>query len=123
VRARSAAPIVLCLAARGSNQNCNTPAATIHELSLPLPAVELEMPHGLPLSGAKTVQLKAVGERRSEQAYEVDFEALGGSQYELPVRLNRPGVIAGGGEISDGHLRVRFPEGAGYQRRTVRFSW
>jgi hypothetical protein len=125
VRARAAAPAAWCLASQDAprGEDCAAPAAAEHEISFPLPPAELEIPHGLPLAGARTGQLKAVAERRSTAAYEIDLAAPGGSEYELPVRLNRPGIAASGGELKNGRLRIRFPQGPGYQSLTVRFSW
>jgi glycogen debranching enzyme len=125
VKARSAAPIVLCLVAQSAarDQNCGTPAAATHDLALPLPAVELGIPGDLPLPGARTTQLKVTGEHRETNRYEVTLEALGGSTYALPVRLNRPGVRSEGGEIADGKVQVRFPAGEGYRRASLVFTW
>lgn len=125
VRARSANPVVLCLAGPESprDRGCSTPAATEHELALPLPAVELEMPHGLPLPGATTAQLKAVSERHGTGRYEVDFAAPADSQVGLAVRFNRAGIGIDGGELSGNRLRIHFPQGSGYTQRTVRFTW
>ena len=125
VEARSAKPGVLCLvspaAPRGTT--CAEPARVQHELTLALPPVEVEMPHGLPLPGARTSQLKAVGELSSDRKYEVTLEAPVGTSAELLVRLNHAGVRVAGAELAAGKLRVRFPEGSGYQRLTVAFEW
>ena len=56
-------------------------------------------------------------------AYQIDFAAPARSDYILPIRLNRAGVVASAAEISNGHLRIRFPKGSGYQPQTVRFTW
>jgi hypothetical protein len=124
VRAISKAPASLCLifedAARG--QDCNGPVSATHEISEPLPEAEIELPRDSPLAGARTSLIKPVDERRSANAYEIDLEAPGGAQYDLPVRLNRAGIVANA-RITGKYLHVRFPEGPGYQRATVRFSW
>jgi hypothetical protein len=95
----------------------------VHELILPLPPVELSIPAQLPLPGARTSQLKVVSERRASNRYEVVLEALGGSEYELPVRINQPNMQSKGAELAGSKVRVRFPAGDGYQQATVIFSW
>ena len=125
VHARSAAPEVVCLAPQSAprDQPCTSAAAISHELTLPLPPVEVEVPAQLPLPGSRTSQLKVVGEKQSANQYELDLEAPGPAEYNLPVRLNRENVKAQGGDLLDLKLHVRFPAGDGYQRATVIFSW
>jgi hypothetical protein len=123
------------------------------ELRLPLDAVEVGIPAELPLPGAATSQIKVLAERHANGSLELDLEAQGGSVYELPVRLNgiadkqvsvhggelKPGVWAAiaprtlkwwaeGGSMVSGTdmmklLSVKFPDGSGYQRQTVRLKW
>ena len=125
IRAHSAAPSAVCLVPQAAPRDvaCQAPVAATHELSIPLPEVELEMPHGLPLPGAATAQLKAISEQRAAGSYTVEFEAPGGAQFDLPVRLNRRGVRVEGAEIVQPHLRLHFPEGEGYRRLNVKFTW
>ena len=100
----------VCLGARGDD----APGCP-HQVSIPLPGVEIALPHGLPLSGAATGQLKAIDQRFSENRITVTFEAPGGTAYELKVRINRSGVCVSGGELSAGVLHVQFPPGEGFQ--------
>ncbi len=125
VRARSATPEAFCLIPETAprDQPCSEPAAAVHELTLPLPAVELGIPSELPLPGARTAQLKVVGERRAANRYEVVFEAPGGAEYDLPVRINQPNMQSKGAELAGSKVRIRFPAGPGYQQATVIFSW
>lgn len=125
VRARPAAPIVLCLVGRGAprDRECPSAASLDHTLELPLPAVELEVPHGLPPAGSATGQLQAISERSTGNRLDLELAAPGGASYELPIRFNRLGVRATGAEIAGSTLRVRFPAGSGYQRASVSFSW
>jgi hypothetical protein len=76
VRARSSTPEPFCLLAETAprDQPCNA-AAGAQELVLPLPPVEISIPDQLPLAGARTAQLKVVGEKREAHRYAVDFEA------------------------------------------------
>ncbi|MBZ5624268.1 MAG: glycogen debranching protein, partial [Acidobacteriia bacterium] len=125
IRARSASPEVFCLVSQTArrDQGCSGPPASTHELALPLPAVETGIPREMPPPGSRTVQLKVVGEQREANRYELTLEAPGGSEYDLPVRLNRPGVRVSGAELAGSNLRVRFPAGDGYQPVSVAFTW
>jgi len=124
VRAISAAPRVFCLVGQTAVETgCAAPAATVHQLEIALPEVEVELPHGLPLPGASASQLKAISERRSSGEYEIDFAAPADSVYELPVRLNRANVKVRGAELAGGTLRIHFPSGSGFQRLPVTFTW
>ena len=125
VRAKSAKPEAFCLVAQTAprDQPCREPAAAVHELVLQLPAVELGIPSELPLPGARTAQLKVVGEQRTANRYEVVFEAPGGAEYDLPVRINQPNMQSKGAELAGSKVRIRFPAGEGYQQATVIFSW
>jgi glycogen debranching enzyme len=124
VHARSAAAEGFCLVSETAprDQPCRAPAV-VQELALPLPAVELSIPDRLPLPGARTAQLKVVGERRTANRFEVDFEAPGGAEYDLPVRINQPNMQSKGAELAGSKVRLRFPAGPGYQRVSVIFSW
>ncbi len=123
------------------------------ELRLPLDAVEVGVPAELPLPGAVTSQIKVLEERHSHGSLELDLEAEGGAVYDLPLRLNgvtdkqvsvdggdlKQGVWAsiaprtltwwaqGGSMVSGTNnmrmLSVKFPNGSGYQRQTVRLKW
>jgi Amylo-alpha-1,6-glucosidase len=92
-------------------------------LDIPLPPVELSIPAQLPLEGSLTSQLKVLEERSSGRQQVFVLAAPGGSTYHLPVRLNRPNIAAEGGELRGGKFHVEFPAGAGYQTKTVTFTW
>jgi hypothetical protein len=119
VTARSSSRQDFCLAPREGE--CRAGAA--HELDLPLPEVEVEIPHGLPLTGSQTAQLKVVGERRTAGRYELDLASPGDSEYQLPVRLNHTNVRVIGADLTSGALRVHFPPGADYHTVHVAFTW
>ena len=125
VRARSDSSHTFCLAPQSAPRGrpCRVAPATEHELELPLPPVELEVPHGLPLPGSETTQLKVVGERRLANRLELEFVALGNSSFDLPVRLNTPKVRVSGAELTATSLRLRFPNNGGSQRVAVTFTW
>ncbi|MDQ2711933.1 MAG: glycogen debranching protein, partial [Acidobacteriota bacterium] len=113
-----------CLATQDSpGKQCTGQSAGGKTLSIPLDPVELAIPANLPLPGAETAQLKVLAQNHGAREASFTFSALGGSSYTLPIRLNRPGISAEGGELSAGKIRVHFPEGNGYQTRTVTFRW
>jgi hypothetical protein len=125
VTARSAKPDVVCLAAPAAPRDrmCSTPPSTLHDLALDLPPVEISVPHGLPAAGSETVQLKVTDERFLANQATFVLEASGGTDVSLPVRLHRAGTRISGAELGGGRVRVRFPQGPGYKRALVTFSW
>jgi glycogen debranching enzyme len=100
-----------------------------------LPPVEVAVPHGLPLQGARTAQMKVLRETRGSHSLNLELEAAAGSVVEFYVRSNGPKLnlhVEGGtliaersaGEQADlDKVMVRFPEGMGYQQRTLALSW
>ena len=104
-------------------------------IAFALPPVEVAIPHGLPLQGARTAQVKVLKETRDSHSLKLELEAAAGSVVELEVRRNEPKlnlraeggtVIAarGAGEQSDiDHVVVKFPAGTGYQQRALALSW
>ncbi|HVW76463.1 MAG TPA: hypothetical protein VHB45_02540, partial [Alloacidobacterium sp.] len=102
------------------------------ELRLPLPAVEIAIPHSLPLPGSFTTQLKVLRQSASAHELSLELEAQGGSVYDLPLRENgvRSPIHAEGASVGNGSdakgmrtLHVVFPAGERYQRQTVRLTW
>jgi hypothetical protein len=124
-RARSAVPIVLCLAAESAprDRECHSTAAAEHTLELPLPPVEVEVPHRLPPAGSDTGQLRVVSQHSSANRFDLELEGRAAASYELPVRLNRSGVRATGAQLAGGMLHAVFPADSGNQRLSVSFSW
>jgi hypothetical protein len=52
------------------------------------------------------------------------LSAPGKTVAALPVRVHRAkGVTVDGGTLAGDTLKVEFPDGSGYQKKTVRFSW
>ncbi len=98
---------------------------------LALPGVEVAVRHELPSPGARTGQMKVLGQRVEGRSMTLNLEGLGGSTEELGLRVNRVGstVRASGGTLggvrADGlrEVSVRFAGGEGYQRQTVVFTW
>jgi len=123
VRASTGKPEVLCLVNQDTpGKPCVQAAAAVQTLAIPLPPVEIAIPARLPEEGSTTHQLKVLAEDFAEHKAIFQFAAPGGSEYTLPVRLNKPGIAASG-ELRDGKLHLLFPQGAGYQTTNVTFTW
>ncbi|WP_158941580.1 amylo-alpha-1,6-glucosidase [Granulicella sp. S190] len=100
-----------------------------------LPPVEVAVPHGLPLPGARTAQMKVLGETVDGHSLKLELEAEAGSVVELTVRRNvaRLNLHVDGGTISAAtsgregsgldQLMVKFAEGMGYQGQVVTLRW
>ncbi len=99
------------------------------ELRIPGPAVEVGMDYGadgaLPRPGARTAMLKVLGQEQQPHALMLMLEAPGGSQQSLLLRENREHlrVTADGATVSEGHVRIDFPAGAGYVHKQVTLHW
>jgi glycogen debranching enzyme len=102
------------------------------ELRIPLSGVEVDIPHELPLPGARTAQLKVPDQTADGHSLTLGLEAQGGSTYDLPLRFNglKNVAHADGATILPptdarglSRLHVVFPTGAGYQQQTVRLTW
>ena len=89
----------------------------------PLPAVEIGIPTALPAPGSATSQLKVVDQEFQTNAATFTLAGMAGAEYAITVRANVPHVSSDDGAIQAGHLQVRFPEGTGYQTRTLTFHW
>jgi glycogen debranching enzyme len=95
-------------------------------VSLPLPAVEVGIAHGLPLPGARTAQTKVVSEVQEGRALRLELEGMAGTSTELHVRRNAAGLklrAEGGTLLGDERVRVSFPAGEGYRRQALILSW
>ena len=94
-------------------------------VAFPLPPVEVEAPHGLPLPGARTAQMKVLSETQSAGSLRLELEAAGGTEVELRVRRNGAKLVVRveGGTIADDRVRVRFPAGEGYRQQVLILSW
>jgi glycogen debranching enzyme len=98
---------------------------------VPLPDVEVAMPHGLPLAGARTAQMKVLAQSTDGHSSTFDLEGQAGSVVELALRLNKTGTKVQatgatlGGTRADGlqRLLVTFPTGVDYQVQRVVLSW
>jgi glycogen debranching enzyme len=112
-----------------------TVAADGSSITFPLPSVEIGVPHGLPLQGARTAQMKVLMETRDSNSLKLDLEAAAGSVVHLAVRSNEPklNLRAEGGTIINSQdasehsgisqVVVKFPEGTGYQHHSLVLRW
>jgi Mannosylglycerate hydrolase MGH1-like glycoside hydrolase domain len=101
-------------------------------IAFPLPAVEVAIPHGLPLPGARTRQMKVLDETFTAHSLTLDLEADAGTVVTLKVRRNTAKVklTADGGTLAPDDtvswldsLQVEFPAGSGYVQKTVVLRW
>jgi glycogen debranching enzyme len=99
-------------------------------VTIPLPPVEVGVPHGLPLPGSRTAQLKVIREAADAHSLKLQLEAVGGTVVRLPLRRNstKLNVTADGGQIEKASsvldaLVVRFADRTGYQSQTVTLRW
>jgi glycogen debranching enzyme len=110
-------------------------AADGSSVTFPLPPVEVAIPHGLPLQGARTAQMKVLTESRDSRSLKLELEAAAGSVVQLKVRRNGQKLnlrVAGGtvipaiGAVEQTDIDevvVKFPDGTGYQHRALVLSW
>ena len=114
-----------------SASNARTSADGL-SIAFPLPPVEVSVPHGLPLPGARTAQMKVLAETASSRSLALELEAEAGSVVELKLRRNAPNLNlhAEGASITPAPhrgdpdaLTVNFPSGSGYQHQTVIVRW
>ncbi len=124
IQAKTHGMDLFCLAAtREKEKPCTEGGASASSLMMPLPAVELDVPHGLPLEGATTSQLKVLDEESDRHQATFTLAGMAGLTYELPVRLNRTGVRLEGGRLNGDHVEAVFPNGIRYQSAKLTFTW
>ena len=100
-------------------------------LRMPLPAVEIAVPHALPAPGARTTQLKVLSQTDSASSLSLELEAEANTAVTLQLRLNRSGLKpkVSGATLDPASengllpLTVTFPTGTGYQQQTLKLTW
>jgi hypothetical protein len=96
---------------------------------VPLPAFEVSIPHGLPLRGARTAQIKVIDEAATPHSLHLEIEGVAGSETTLLLRRNGPATLKpvvntdGGATLTGDELHIHFPAGQGYITRAVTLSW
>jgi hypothetical protein len=94
-------------------------------LTLHLPAVEVVVPHALPLRGARTSQPKVLSETRTANSYTLEIEAPADTTMTLHVIRNDPAaqVHAEGATLLNDDLHLHLPSGTGYTTQTITLRW
>lgn len=123
VQGKSADNQPFCLSSTRPRSPCSALAARTHELRLPVPPVEIQLPAELPEPGSRTQQLKVIEEHYGDRVMTVTFSALNSQHYELPVRFNRAGIMVEGARISGSKLLLDISGGTGFQSQKVTFRW
>jgi hypothetical protein len=110
-------------------------AADGSSITFALLPVEVAVPHGLPLPGARTSQMKVLAETMTPHSLKLELEADAGSVVTLKLRRNGTTLNVhpegaelvplehGSGGSSLESLTVKFPAGTGYQQQTVTLQW
>ena len=100
------------------------PAVTLASPSrVALPAVEMAIPHGLPLRGSRTTQMKVLQATSEAHSLRLELEGVGGTEAVLKLRRNAAVTVrAEGAAVEGDSLRVRFG-GEGYQTQVVTLRW
>ena len=106
-------------------------SADHNTLTLPLPPVEVTIPHELPMPGARTAQMKVLDERIEPHQLILTLEAQAGSTLPLQLRRNQPHLklTAEGADLTASStssmdtLTVHFPAGTGYQQQKITLHW
>jgi hypothetical protein len=94
------------------------------EKSIPLPAIEVGIEHGLPLRGARTARMKVLSERLDERSITLELEGVAGTTSGLTLRRNvAQRVIADGAILTGDRLRVEFTGTTGYVTKIITLRW
>jgi hypothetical protein len=110
-----------------------TPGSSVSSglLQIPLPAVEVGIPHALPQPGAVTQQMKVLDQQYSSNQLTLRLSAIAGTHQAIDLRVNDPKakVHLEGAEIANPNnsslrtLQVDFGAGDGYVEKTVKITW
>ncbi|HEV2576948.1 MAG TPA: hypothetical protein VGU25_07035 [Acidobacteriaceae bacterium] len=95
-------------------------------MRVPTSVVEVELPHGLPLRGARTRGLKVLSETREPRMLKLELEAPAGSAFDLPVHEHSSAAVrVEGAEMpTQKVLHVVFEaSGDQYSTRMVTLRW
>jgi glycogen debranching enzyme len=110
-----------------------TPGSSVSSglLRIPLPAVEVGIPHALPQPGAVTQQMKVLDQQYSSNELTLRLSAIAGTHQAIDLRVNDPKakIHLEGAEIANPNtsslrtLQVDFGAGDGYVEKTVKITW
>ena len=107
-------------------QPCPQTSARQHTLNVPLPEVEISLPHTPALEGDRDHAPRVIHVQNSQRRITLVMELLSGTTVALPIHVNVPGAQtfkAHGAQVKNGELIVTAPAGAGYQRQSVELRW
>jgi hypothetical protein len=99
--------------------------ANADTLRIPLPAFEVAISHGLPLPGARTLQMKVLDEVPDARSLRLDLEGIAGSEAVLQLRRNDTAahLQVDGADLRSDTLHVHFPAGSRYVSQTLTLRW
>jgi glycogen debranching enzyme len=110
-----------------------TPGASVSAgvLRIPLPAVEVGIPHALPQPGAVTQQMKVLDQQYSSKELTLRLSAIAGTHQAIDLRVNDPKakIHLEGAKMSQPNnsslptLQVDFGAGDGYIEKTIKIMW
>ena len=94
-------------------------------IRVPLPAFEVSVPHGLPLRGARTSQIKVIDETTTAHSLHLEIEGVANSDATLTLRRNGPATLKpiGGGSLTGDELHIHLPAGTGYVTQSITLNW
>ncbi len=128
VTATTAKPTILCLTtiAGAISEDCKQPPTTSHTASVPLPVVEVSLPHHPAIPGNTDCAPRVLSQQYSAHKLMLTLEVVAGTTVSLPLRINlakAPKITASGADLESGAVTVKATPGSGYQVRKIELSW
>lgn len=125
VRVTSEKPQVLCLSTTLPTAPSACPEAEkkAWTVSIATPPVEVGWEVPAPELGSQTHGLKILHQSYGAKQASFDVEGPAGSTFRLPLRSSVKQVSAEGAVVDGAQIKISFPEGSGYQRKTFTLHW
>lgn len=126
VEVTSAHAISLCVLREKTDTECHAAAAVSHVLNVPLPPVEVSLPKVALSVGDASHNLRVVNQQYGNGSLVLTLEARGGTEQVLRLQKNDrrvKNITAEGGNVEHDAVRVDFPAGEGFVRKTVALHW
>lgn len=119
---------VLCLTSghKLESKPCTAAPAKVHTLTVPLPEIEVSLPHQAAVAGAMDRAPRLVHQQFSPRRLSLGLELPASTSVELPLRINTARAVklsSSGATVKDGKLLVTAPAGEGYQKVEVEVRW
>lgn len=105
------------------NSSCQPTNSRLHTLRVEGLPVELSLPVNIPEEGARSSQVKVVGEEYGAREAAISLSAPAGTSLYLPVRFTHPGTTVEGASDVSRNLEVSFPAGEGWTTKRMVFRW